>query len=126
MRTVVDWEESCSGRLAAVPFRMLGEVMLQLFDVLFEELDALAELTDNLVLGIHAVDDIIHYRQIALDSVAVAQHYPARNADDRAICRHILVHDGVRADLTVVSDVDCAHDLGAHADQYAVPDRRVP
>ncbi len=93
--------------------------LFQLFAVLFEQFQALAQFADGGVLWIDSVDHVVHDGQI-VGTLAIAAHNAAGDADDGAVGRDILVDDGVCADAAVVADNDIAQDLGAHAHQHAV------
>ena len=61
----------------------------------------------------------------ALGPAALDAHRVARVADHGRVRRHVVDHDGVRADLRAVADRDRAEQLGARADRDVVLDGRV-
>src|SRR5581483_8642585 len=122
-------------RLGAVGNAMIQTLMLlqaadeplQLFVMLLQELQPLAQLTDGGVLRVYAVDDVVHHLtagrgRVIADALSVAPDDTARNATDRTVGRNVLVDDGVGPDPAVVSDGDGAEDFGAHADQDPIAD----
>src|ERR1051326_6537100 len=100
--------------------------LLQFFIMLFQQVQPLAQFTDGGILRIDAVDDVVHHLSAAVfEAFTVTAHDPARNADDGAVGRNILIDDGVRADLSMLADGDGTQYLCSHSHQNAVTQRRV-
>src|SRR5258708_38008938 len=82
---------------------LIASVLLDLLDMLFEEFDPLSELPDYLVLGVHAVQDVVHHWHVVLDAVTVLYHNTAWYAHNGTVRMNILIYDGVGAYPAVVA-----------------------